>query len=71
MAASALAPKLARPTNEIEITLEMIEAGERVFFDRMIEGGYLARALPSAASAALMSSICLSMMAMRPLERKN
>jgi hypothetical protein len=50
---------------EIEITPEMIEAGEGVFYEAMLAGDYLSTAPPASVIRAMLSAIFFSMGAKR------
>lgn len=67
-----VAPMGNRPTpppegehsgNEIEVTPEMIEAGEAVFFEEMLAGDYLAAAPVELSLRSMLANIFVSMAA--------
>lgn len=63
---------MAEPTGtEIEITPEMIEAGEAVFYRRMIDGDYLSGAPIDRDIRDMVTEIYSVMKSVKPCDRKN
>jgi hypothetical protein len=58
------------PGSDIEITRDMIQAGERIFYDRMIESDYLDGAPADGVVKSLVSEIFRSMAERMPCSRR-